>query len=115
MSNNIHLANAKGRDAFVTLATLKAPAAPKLSLPGDPVTFRRYVTATESGTHAALTALWGDNYATQLVEGDPEVDLEQVGQFIEQLQTIYLDPDGKVLTVEPNMIEVLTQFFCILN
>ena len=56
MSNNIHLANAKGRDAFVTLATLKAPAAPKLSLPGDPVTFRRYVTATESGTHAALTA-----------------------------------------------------------
>ena len=97
MSNNIHLANAKGRDAFVTLATLKAPAAPKLSLPGDPVTFRRYVTAR-----------WGDNYATQLVEGDPEVDLEQVGQFIEQLQTIYLDPDGKVLTVEPNMIEVLT-------
>ena len=108
MSHNIHLANAKGRNAFVNLATLKAPAAPKLSLPGDTVTFRRYVTCTESGTHAAMTARWGDNYATHLVEGDPEVDFEQVGQFIEQLQTIYLDPDGKVLMVEPDMVEVLT-------
>ena len=108
MSHNIHLANAKGRNAFVTLSTLKAPAAPKLSLPGDKVTFRRYVTCTESGTHAALSSRWGDNYSTHLVEGDPEVDFEQVGQFIEQLQTIYLDPDGKVLMVEPNMIEVLT-------
>ena len=108
MSHNIHLANAKGRNAFVTLATLKAPAAPKLSLPGETVTFRRYVTCTELGTHAAMTARWGDNYATHLVEGDPEVDFEQVGQFIEQLQTIYLDPDGKVLMVEPDMVEVLT-------
>jgi hypothetical protein len=108
MSHNIHLANAKGRDAYVALATLKAQAAPKLSLPGDPVTFRRYVTCTESGTNVALVARYGDNYANQLVEGDPEVDIEQVGQFIEQLQTVYLDQDGQVLTVEPNLIEVLT-------
>ena len=108
MSHNIHLANAKGRDAYVVLATLKAQAAPKLSLPSDPVTFRRYVTCTESGTNVALVANYGDNYATQLVEGDPEVDIEQVGQFIEQLQTVYLDQEGQVLTVEPNLIEVLT-------
>ena len=108
MSHNIHLANAKGRDAYVALATLKAQAAPKLSLPGDPVAFRRYVTCTESGTNVALVARYGDNYANQLVEGDPEVDIEQVGQFIEQLQTVYLDQDGQVLTVEPNLIEVLT-------
>jgi len=108
MSHNIHLANAKGRDAYVALATLKAQVAPKLSLPSDPVTFRRYVTCTESGTNVALVASYGDNYANQLVEGDPEVDIEQVGQFIEQLQTVYLDQYGQVLTVEPNLIEVLT-------
>ena len=108
MSHNIHLANAKGRDAYVALATLKAQTAPKLSLPSDPVTFRRYVTCTESGTNVALVANYGDNYANQLVEGDPEVDIEQVGQFIEQLQTVYLDQEGQVLTVEPNLIEVLT-------
>jgi len=108
MAHNLHLANEKGRNAFVTLAALKAPAAPKLSLPGQSVTFRRYITCTESGTHAALTARWGDTYATHLVEGDPEVDLEQVGQFIEDTQTVYLDPQGTVLTVEPNLIEVLT-------
>ena len=56
MPHTIHLANAKGRDAYVALATLKAQAAPKLSLPSDPVTFRRYVTCTESGTNAALVA-----------------------------------------------------------
>ena len=108
MSHNIHLANAKGRDAYVALETLKAQAAPKLSLPSDLVTFRRYVTCTESGTNVALVASYGDNYAAQLVEGDPEVDIEQVGQFIEQLQTVYLDQEGQVLTVEPNLIEVLT-------
>lgn len=108
MSHNLHLANDKGRNAFVTLSSVKAPAAPRLSLPGEAVTFRRYVTCTESGSHAALSARWGDTYATQLVEGDPEVDLEQVGQFIEQTQTVYLDPEGQVLTVEPGMIEVLT-------
>ncbi|MEY2802276.1 MAG: hypothetical protein RL513_1861, partial [Pseudomonadota bacterium] len=59
MANNLHLANEKGRNAFVTLATLKAPAAPKLSLPGQAVTFRRYITCTESCTHAALSAQWG--------------------------------------------------------
>ena len=108
MSHTLHLANEKGRNAFVALAALKAPAAPRLSLPGETVTFRRYVTCTESGTHAALVARWGDAYANHLVEGDPEVDLEQVGQFIEQTQTVYLDPEGQVLTVEPGMIEVLT-------
>jgi hypothetical protein len=108
MSHNIHLTNAKGRDAFVMLATLNAPATPKLSVPGDTVTFRRYVTCAESGTHAALTARWGETYARQLVEGDPDVDMEQVGQFIGQLQTVYLDPEGQVLKVEPAMIEVLT-------
>ena len=108
MSHNIHLANAKGRDAYVAIATLKAQAAPKLSLPSDPVTFRRYVTCTESGPNVALVANYGDNYATKLVKGDPEVDIEQVGQFIEQLQTVYLDQEGQVLTVEPNLIEVLT-------
>jgi len=108
MSHTIHLANAKGRDAYVALATLKAQAAPKLALPSDPVIFRRYVTCTESGTNVALIANYGDNYATQLIEGDPEVDIEQVGQFIEQLQTVYLDQEGRVLTAEPNLIEVLT-------
>lgn len=108
MTHNIHLANAKGRDAYVTVATLKAKPAPKLSMPDDPVVFRRYLTSTETGTHAALAAQFGETYATQLVQGDPEVDMEQVGQYIEHLQRVYLDPDGHVLTVEPNMIELLT-------
>lgn len=107
MAQQVHLTNAKGRNAFVSIQSLKAPSAPQLSLPGQSISFRRYVTCTESGTHHALSARWGDDYATQLVEGDPEVDLEQVGQFIEQTQTIYLDPEGRILQFEPHMIEVL--------
>lgn len=108
MSLNLHLANEKGRNAFVTLAALKAPSAPKLSLPERTVTFRRYITCTESGTDAALTARFGGNYATKLVEADPEIDIEQVGQFIEGTQTIYLDSLGTLMEAEPNLIEVLT-------
>lgn len=107
MSNTLHLANAKGRDAFVALAPLKAAPAPKLALPGRKVAFRRFLICTESGTHRALVARFGTDYANALVQGDPEVDMEQVGLFIEQMQTVYLDPEGQVLTIEPNLIEVL--------
>jgi len=108
MTHNIHLANAKGRDAFVALSTVKSAASPKLALLGQNITFKRYVASSESGTHAALSARFGADYANQLVQADPEVDMELVGQLIEHMQTVYLDPVGQVMTIEPNMIEVLT-------
>ncbi len=107
MTTNIHLTNPKGRDAFIAIATIKPASAPKLSLPGKKTIFRRYVACTESGTHASMASQFGGDYANHLVQGDPEVDLEHVGMYLEQMQTVYLDPNGEVLTIEPKMIELL--------
>jgi hypothetical protein len=62
MSSSIHLANAKGRDATVGLVPIKAASGPKLGLPGQKLYFRRYLAATEGGTHQALTKKFGGDY-----------------------------------------------------
>lgn len=104
---SIHLTNAKGRDATVGFSTVKALPSPKLGLLGATVMFRRYVAASENGMDVALKARFGGDYAKQLVEQDPEVDLERVGRLVEQTQTVFLDGDGKVMYADPKFIELV--------
>ena len=107
MTNSIHIANAKGRDATVGLLNIKAPEGPKLGVPKERITFTRYIAATESTTHEALTKQYGENYAQQLISNDPEIDLEAVGLKIEHMQTVYLDGDQSLLYAEPSFIELI--------
>ena len=104
---SIHVTNAKGRDATVGLLTVKASPAPKMGLPGATVVFKRYVAATETGTDLALRLALGDDYAKQLIDGDPEVDIERIGMLVEQTQTVFLDGDGKVMYADPKFIELV--------
>ena len=107
MTNSIHIANAKGRDATVGLLHIKAPEGPKMGVPNERLTFQRYIAATESTAHDVLTKQFGDNYAKQLIDGDPEIDIETVGLKIEHTQTVYLDSDNSLLYVEPSFIELI--------
>ena len=107
MTSSIHIANDKGRDATVGLAAVKAAQPPKLGVLGKRVIFRRYLSASESTTHEALTSKFGADYAQALIEGDPEVDSEIVGTTIEHTQTVYLDGDGDLMFVEPSFLEVV--------
>ena len=107
MTNSIHIANSKGRDATVGLLHIKAPEGPKMGLPNERMRFQRYLAATESTTHDALTKQFGENYAQHLLSGDPEIDMESVGLRIEHTQTVYLDGDQKLLYVEPQFIDLL--------
>jgi hypothetical protein len=107
MTNSIHIANAKGRDATVGLLNIKAPEGPKLGVPKERITFTRYIAATEATMHEALTKQYGETYAQQLISNDPEIDLEAVGLKIEQMQTVYLDGDKSLLYVEPSFIELV--------
>jgi len=108
MAVSIHLANAKGRDATVGLATVKAVAGPKLGLPShEAMAFRRYVAGTAETSDAALKAHFGDDYGKALIEADPEVDIERVGMFVEQTQTVFLDAAGDVMFAEPRIVEIL--------
>ena len=74
---------------------------------GQVVAMRRYVAASEDGTHQAMQRAHGEEYAQALVDGDPEVDLEQVGRRIGRTDTVYLDHDGRVMFAPPAVVEVL--------
>ncbi len=103
----IHIANAGGRDATVTFASAKAPAGPKLGLPGQDVEFRRYLAATPTTMHDELEAKLGADYGDHLVAGDPEVDLEVVGRQFVPSARVFLTAKGDVMHAIPNTVEVI--------
>ena len=107
MSDSINLTDAKGRDANVALGGLKHIPSAVIGLPNEKLTFKRFVSSTRESSHEALKQRLGENYGQLLVDGDPEIDMEQTGLFIYQTQTIYLDGDGEALFVEPEVVEIL--------
>jgi hypothetical protein len=108
MSRTLHLTNPAGRNASVGVVSSSAPAAPRLGLPGTELEFRRFIAATESALHEALIERFGADYGAALVEGDPEIDMERVGQRIEQTQFVLLNADGRFLDSDPTVVEVVT-------
>lgn len=102
----IHIANAGGRDATV-LAVSSSPAPPPVSAKdGVPVSFRRYVAAGEGMLDADLQARFDGAYDKQLVDGDPEVDMEAVGRLIEATQAVLIGSTGDPLYCAPEVVEV---------
>lgn len=107
MIRKIHLSNAANRDATVSFTGLRPEATPRPGLVGREVRFLRFLGAAESGTHEALQARYGEDYGQALVDGDPEVDLEQVGRRIGRTDTVYLSATGDVLYSPPNTVEIV--------
>lgn len=102
----MHLANAASRDATVLAVSVRAPEGPAPGKGGQPVVFRRYVTAGEGLLDADLHARFEGAYDKQLVDGDPEVDLEAVGRIIDATQSVLLGSSGEPLHCAPEVIEV---------
>jgi len=73
---------------------------------GQPASFRRFVAASDGRLDADLAARLGEDYSSALVDGDPEIDLEVVGRFIEGTQTVLLSPSGDPLFTPPQVLEV---------
>ena len=103
----VHITNAEGRDTVVAFASLKAPPPPPMGKDGVRATFRRYLAAGPDGTHEALQKRLGDDYGRALVQGDPEVDLENVGRTIGDTSTVLLSNEGQVLYAAPQVMEIL--------
>jgi len=108
MANALHLANAKGRDATIGIATVKPAPQATIGLPGETIVFRRYLTGTEACTDAALKKRLGEDYATALLEGDPEIDMEAIGQTVVDTSTVFIDSSGELMYSEPHFIELIT-------
>lgn len=103
----LHLVNEARRDARVAMHVTRPADPPRLGLPGRELRFRRYIAATDAGLDEVLSARLGSNYARELVDGDPEVDLEAVGRFIERTETVYLSGAGEVIHASPRVMEVI--------
>lgn len=107
MYRRLHLTNAAGRDAMVSMAIVPHETSPRLGLRNRPVAFRRYVSASDSCSHEALSRRLGEDYAEALLEGDPEIDLETVGRAIPGTVAVYLSSRGEVLHATPSVVEAI--------
>lgn len=103
----LHLTNSKGRNATVVFLSLKAPAGPKLGLPGKNVSFRRFLASTPEGLHAALQESIEEDYGAALIDGDPEVDMEEVGRTVGEVSQVFLSAKGDVMHAPPKLVEVI--------
>jgi len=103
----IHFADANGRDSHVAFVTVQPPAPPLRVAKGKLVSMRRFILAGDGNTHESLVARHGDDYGAALVEGDPEIDLELVGRPIASTSVVYLDGDGEVLRMAPEIVEAI--------
>jgi hypothetical protein len=96
----INLTNEKGRDAVVATESPTSPVRVRWVDPdGRQATTARLLRGTRACDLAALVAKAGsvDAVADAIIAGDPELDLEAYGQFLEMTSRVYVDPDGKIL------------------
>lgn len=95
----IHLANAKGRDAevgFFSPAT--RPRVRMVDATGEkPVTRRLVKSGASARKLAAQFGASSAGVADALIAGDPEIDMELVGRFVRRQTRVLVDPDGKAL------------------
>lgn len=73
---------------------------------GQAAKFQRFIAAGAESLDADLVEKLGDNYGQALVDGDPEIDLETVGCFIEGTQSVLLSGDGEPLFSAPQIVEI---------
>jgi hypothetical protein len=101
MPRLISLADVKKRDAQIELVSpVKRDAVRWLAKShGAPVHLERTIKQTEKTSYEALLAKHGSAEALgkAMIEGDPEIDLEQVGRRLGNATRVWVGPEGNVL------------------
>lgn len=103
----LYLTNAKQRDAMVRMYPVKGRERPKLGLVGKSLRFRKYTAASDDCLHSAMQEKHGEDYGQALVDGDPEVDVEFVGQLLGPSDRVFLSHKGEILHHAPELVEVI--------
>lgn len=102
MPRLISIMDAKKRDAQIEVEGPTKRAANRWVDPsGQAVRLARLVKGTEKTTYEALLERFGSAEAVSsaLIDGDPEIDLDQVGRRLTFTSRVYLGPKGNVLYV----------------
>jgi len=102
MPRLISIADARKRDAQIELVSPERPERVRWMRKGDgaPLKLERLIKTTEKTSYEALIARYqGESEALgkALVEGDPEIDLEQVGRRLGNATRVWVGPEGNVL------------------
>lgn len=106
-ARRIHIANAQARNATVVARSV-APQIAKLTMgiSGEAAEFKRYIAAGAGKLHEDLSQSIAEDYSKALIEGDPEVDFEIVGRFIDATQSVLLSAKGEPLFAAPKIVEI---------
>jgi hypothetical protein len=106
-TRRIHIANAQARNATVVARSV-SPQIPELimGIGGSAAEFKRYVAAGAGKLHEELCQTISDDYSQALIDGDPEVDFEVVGRFIDSTQSVLLSSSGEPLYAAPKIVEI---------
>ncbi|MGC4114565.1 MAG: hypothetical protein QM765_08130 [Myxococcales bacterium] len=112
MARTIWISDDKKRDAQVGLeAPPKATRVRYVTQDDHAVKSERLIRSTEHHTYDALKAKIGDGevLAKALAEGDPEVDLHNVGRRVGDADRVYVDADGKLVYSARTLLVVYDQ------
>ena len=104
----LNLMNKDNRDAKIAISSLKYEKPFEMGLPNKTLEFRKYLSATEDNLHIKLLTLYGENYAKELIEQDPEIDIEVIGKFISDTDVVYISNKGDLLYSPPKTVELIT-------
>ena len=103
----LHLTNEAGRNATVRTIGLKPTPPPSKGLPDTTIRFAKFLASTPEGLNTALEEKYSDGLADALIAGDPDVDIEKVGQTVSNTDRVFLSGDGEILYAAPEVVEVI--------
>jgi hypothetical protein len=101
MPRLVTIADAKKRDAQIQLDSSKRGEAVRWvsKANGAPIHLERLIKTTDRSSYDALLAKHGspEALAQAMIEGDPEVEIEQVGRRLGHATRVHVGPGGQVL------------------
>jgi hypothetical protein len=96
----INLTDNRGRDALVSTQSVGSPAGYRwIDADGVQAENRKILRSTIRHDEPALAAAAGgaDELAQQLIDGDPELDIEQFGRFLSETSRVYVNPENAIV------------------
>lgn len=96
----INLTDNRGRDARVFTSSVSSPVHYRwIDAEGSQAENRKILRATMQQDETALTAKAGglDELSKVLIAGDPEIDLENFGRFLNETSRVYVNPENSIV------------------
>ena len=98
--SEINISNSASRDAVVVTESVRSSLNIRwVDERGRQASSVRVLQATIDRDAAALARLLGgmNKVASALIEGDPEIDLEQAGRYLRDTSRVYVDANGQIV------------------